>query len=75
MNYLKMAKEIGSNLALQEALSEMAPADQLALDLKLMTAGNGKPKDSTSVVDERQEDNSRVYGSPMELSPEQVGDK
>jgi hypothetical protein len=75
MNYLKMAKEIGSNLALQEALSGMAPADQLALDLKLMSSASDNPKDRTSVVDERQEDNSRVYGSPMEISPEQVGDK
>tara|TARA_B100001989_G_scaffold253026_1_gene237571 strand:+ start:3061 stop:3288 length:228 start_codon:yes stop_codon:yes gene_type:complete len=75
MNYLKMAKEIGSNLALQEALGDMAPADQLALDLKLLSASDSGHKDPTSVVDERQEDNSRVYGSPMELSPEQVGDK
>ena len=75
MNYLKIAREIGSNLALQEAISDMAPADQLALDLKLMSASGGDTKDTTSVVDERQEDNSRVYGSPMELSPEQVGDK
>ena len=75
MNYLKIAKEIGSNLALQEALGDMAPADQLALDLKLLGAHSGNPKDTTSVVDERQEDNSRVYGSPLELSPEQVGDK
>lgn len=75
MNYLKIAREIGSNLALQEALSNMGPADQLALDLKLMSAGSGNLKDTTSVVDERQEDNSRVYGSPMEISPEQVGDK
>ena len=75
MNYLKIAKEISSNLALQEALGDMAPADQLALDLKLLSADSGNPKDTTSVVDGRQEDNSRVYGSPMELSPEQVGDK